>query len=133
MTHTKKLTVSDVYTSSSSGSSSESEEDISLQSLKLKIQSTCVYSNTVNLNNYVVARICGKKSEKQYGGLVIDKTQNDLQLKFLKKSGNKFVFPEIDDIAYVDYSDVIKILLEPSVNNRQHYFFDDVSNIKNLF
>lgn len=119
MEQSKKLQVCDVYSSSDEDTVNENRS----------------VQQEIKISDYVVARVLGLKSEKNYVGLVLDQKENDYQLQFLKKSGKKFLFPEKDDIAFVKFSYISKILSQPTVNNRQHYFFksSEIANVPNLF
>lgn len=65
----------------------------------------------------------GKHKSHYYIGNVIKKFQNELLVNFMKQSGNKFVWPEIDDSSTVDLKDIVAVLDPPSINNRQQYDF----------
>lgn len=86
------------------------------------------------INDYVVVKFAGKKSIKHYIGLVLSKDGNEFSLKYMRRvTGNKFIFPTIDDISVVDQSDIVFILKQPDLNNRNYYVFTtDLDNISNL-
>lgn len=120
MDRPQKLKVSEVYTSSSESENENILEHHSSSRRKIKI------------NDYVVAKVFSKKSEKYYIALVLSRKEKDVQLKFLKKCGTKFVYPEKDDIAYADISDIVTVLYQPTVNNRQQYSFESSGELFDL-
>lgn len=86
--------------------------------------------------SYVVVRVLGTKSTEQYFIGFVASKNDDIQVKFLKRcGGNKFTFPDQDDIAYVAFSDVIAVLTKLTVNNRHQYILNskELYNIKNLY
>lgn len=48
-------------------------------------------------------------------------------------SGNKFIFPAIEDVSLVEQSDIVSVLEQPILNNRNYYVFSiDSDKIANL-
>ncbi|KAG5900266.1 hypothetical protein JTB14_000793 [Gonioctena quinquepunctata] len=82
----------------------------------------------VKENDYVVVKLCGKKSTKYYVGLVQSALpSHELSVKFMKKCGqNKFIFPELEDISLVMSAEVIAVLDTPVLNNRHQYIFENI-------
>lgn len=107
LTGSKKLHYSDVYSSEESGT----EEMIVLTKLNPKV------------NNYVLVKFDGKTKEYYYIGIVMKKFQDEFLIKFMKKSGSKFVWPENEDMSSVELKDIVAVLDEPNINNRQQYEF----------
>lgn len=97
----KRLSYSDVY-------SDDSQEELPVK---------------VKVNDYVISKIAGKKSIHNYVGVVTKKFNDELLVKFMKKSANKFVFPLTDDISLIELPDIVTVLDQPTVNNRQQYQF----------
>ncbi|GBN14813.1 hypothetical protein AVEN_115746-1 [Araneus ventricosus] len=58
-------------------------------------------------NDYVVIKLAGKKSVRFYVGVIISQDAR-------KCREDKFTFPEQDDIAEVDLSDIVDVLSQPS-------------------
>lgn len=86
----------------------------------------------VEINDYVVVRFTGRKKCHHYLGIVLEKAENELLVKFMKKSGVMFVFPDKEDLSSVDPSDVVAKVGQPSVNNRQQYTFSLNNNLTKL-
>ncbi|GBM07913.1 hypothetical protein AVEN_96523-1 [Araneus ventricosus] len=78
-------------------------------------------------NDYVVIKLAGKKSVRFYVGVIISQDAFDeYTVKFMRKCGkDKFTFPENDDIAEVDSSNIVNVLSQPSLNKREHYVFNE--------
>lgn len=67
----------------------------------------------------------GKRTYHHYIGLVTKKLNNEFLIKFMKKSTNdKFVLPEEDDVSVIECNDILTVLEQPTVNNRQQYLFN---------
>lgn len=102
----KRLRYEDVY---------DTESDLSDNEILRK---------TPSLDDYVIVQFSGKRTIQYYIGLVFQKDTTEIMVKFFKKSsGNKYVFPEVEDVSVVDYDDVVCILNQPEVNQRQQYEF----------
>ncbi|KAL1488410.1 hypothetical protein ABEB36_014884 [Hypothenemus hampei] len=86
------------------------------------------------VNDYVVVKLIAQRSIKYYVAVILSKTDDEIMVKFMRKSlGNKFAFPASDDIASVEIFEIVEILNQPSVNNRQQYTFNfDISKYKNM-
>lgn len=92
-------------------------------------------SNMTNpkVNDYIIVKLLGKKKFHYYIALVLKESIKDLTVKFLKKSsGNKFTFPDIEDVSIIDFKDVVMVLKQPLVNNRQQYEFSVVDKYLKL-
>ncbi|GBM24419.1 hypothetical protein AVEN_192729-1, partial [Araneus ventricosus] len=78
-------------------------------------------------NDYVVIKLAGKKSVRFYVGVIISQDAFDeYTVKFMRKCGkDKFTFPENDDIAEVDSSNIVNVLSQPSLNKREQYVFNE--------
>ena len=76
---------------------------------------------------YVLVKFSGKKSVKQYVGLLVS---ND-EVKFLRKWHSKletnevfFVWPNVPDVSDIDKDDICRILPDPVVDRRGRISFD---------
>lgn len=88
---------------------------------------------SVSVNSFVVVKFSTNKNVKHYIGVILSIEQGEIEIKFLRKSGQKFVFPPNDDICMVEREDIISIMQQPNLNNRGQYVFpDDLSYIPNL-
>ncbi|GBL88743.1 hypothetical protein AVEN_158880-1 [Araneus ventricosus] len=109
----RRLCYSEVYSDTNDSDSSSSMQNYFNDCLK-----------NPKVNYYIIVTLSGKKSFHYYIGLVLQHHDEELVVKFMKKSsGKKFVFPEIEDISSIDLKDIICILNQLLVNNRQHYEF----------
>ena len=64
-----------------------------------------------------------------------ENTQGVLVLKYMKASGNSYVWPEEDDIYRKDYAKIICRLSQPQlINEREQYRFNsnEIHNAKKL-
>nr|CAH7751846.1 unnamed protein product [Callosobruchus chinensis] len=79
--------------------------------------------NTIESGGYVLVKFICKKSERHYVGRVLNKCNDDLEIRFMRKSGEKFVFPEQDDVCLVDINDIVTVLPEPHANKENSTYF----------
>lgn len=84
----------------------------------------------VNVNDFVITMIVGKKKTiHYYVGMVKKKFNDEYLISFLKKStSNLFVFPEKEDVSHVERCEIVTVLNPPNINNRGQYYFDDLKN-----
>lgn len=91
---------------------------------------------SIKINDFVIVKFqTSKKSVKYYVGLVLalGADENDLVIKFLRRSGQEFfTFPEKDDISVIDKGDVVFTLCQPNLNNRGQYSFPQDLPFKNI-
>ena len=58
-------------------------------------------------------------------GQILDIDDGEVQLKYMKKSGKTFVWPEKQDTSWEDIDKLIDLLSEPTIsNNRLHFVFE---------
>nr|CAH7736447.1 unnamed protein product [Callosobruchus chinensis] len=122
-----RLRYTDVYSSSDE---SDDTDDIPLASLRDKVS---VYFRE---GMYVVIKLTGKKIVRHYVGIILrNDGGGEYNIKFMKKTGRKtFVFPERDDIADVDLSDIQIRLGCPDFNDKTNeYVFSDNLDYPNLY
>lgn len=92
-------------------------------------------SKEFEVNNFVLVRLCGKRKIYHYIAqvLTINKDDYDLEVKYMRRHGEKFVFPEVEDIASISVDDVIIVLNKPIKCKRGAYkFVDNLSIYKDL-
>nr|CAI5844105.1 unnamed protein product [Callosobruchus analis] len=122
-----RLRYTDVYSSSDE---SDDTDDIPLASLRDKMS---VYFRE---GMYVVIKLTGKKIVRHYVGVILrNDGGGEYNIKFMKKTGRKtFVYPERDDIADVDLSDIQIGLGCPDFNDKTNeYVFSDNLDYPNLY
>ncbi|XP_041368432.1 uncharacterized protein LOC121382868 isoform X2 [Gigantopelta aegis] len=65
----------------------------------------------------------GKKNPLLFfNGTVLQTDSHEVKVQFLKKRGNYYSFPELDDVSWVPSKDV-QALKPPTINARSQYFF----------
>lgn len=105
---------------SDSSGSSDSSQNISVHDSsygKESISENEQFSNTeINCKNFILVKLCTKKSNIHYVAQVEDKFDTDLFVNFLKKKGNTFSFSETPDKSLVSMDDIIIKLPQPSVS-----------------
>ena len=81
----------------------------------------------LKFGNWVIAQFRSKKSSRHFVGQVIEEidAEDTISIKFLKKVGSSFQWPEQDDISVVDKHDVVAVLSEPQIDGRGHLSFSD--------
>ncbi|KAG8175758.1 hypothetical protein JTE90_029243 [Oedothorax gibbosus] len=67
-------------------------------------------------------------SAHQFVGQIIGQTNDNITVKFLKKSGQKYIWPIKEDIADVQKTQIRKILSEPSTDSREKLYFSELPN-----
>lgn len=92
--------------------------------------------NQVKVNDWIILKFSGKKRIRYFVGLVTDHNQDNLTVKFSRRiDGNKFKWPEIDDISEIDLEQIDSYLKPPTItiqNDRvtsfqfKHRFADEV-------
>lgn len=75
--------------------------------------------SNIDVNNYVLVKLCGKKSEKYYVAEISDKQGlTEFTVNFLRKKdlfSFKFVRPDVPDTSIVDIQDLVCKLPEPKM------------------
>lgn len=100
-----KLNYADIY------SSSEEDDDLPCQK--------------PIINDYVLVRLEGKKCTKHFIAVVLKENDQEFEVKFLKRvGGNKFIFPNVEDFSIINFVDVVSVLKQPSLDNRERYVFN---------
>ena len=91
-------------------------------------------SGKIGPNNYVIIKLAGKKSYKYYVALIISQeSYNEFTVNFMRKCSNgTFVFPEKNNISEVYLSDVVEVLKQPIMNEREQYVFSENLSTYNL-
>lgn len=81
-------------------------------------------------SNYVVVKLTGKKdSFRHFIAVVLSvERQSEFTVKFLRRAGSVFVFPDIEDISCVDRQEIVCVLNNPCINHRDQYSFDNDLN-----
>ena len=68
-------------------------------------------------DDYVVVRFLGKANIKYYVGIITEiENPIECEIKFLRRTGNCFAYPPIDDIASVLIDDIIEKLPKPKAS-----------------
>lgn len=75
----------------------------------------------VTLNDWVLVEFPAKRNKIFYVGQVTA-TQPKLMVNFLKRKGNQFVYPNVQDIAEIDITAVKKVFSNPIIRRGYHSF-----------
>lgn len=70
-------------------------------------------SDGFEVHDFVIVKFSTKKTIVHYAGLITDKYEDEYKIKYLRKKGNKFYFPTIEDTSMVASKDLIKKLSVP--------------------
>ena len=108
----------DIYSSSS-----DHEEEKENKSVE---ENTGSFYMQIRDNDFILIRFPGKKTDKFYAGVVKNTLPEDdgYEVKYLGKSkGAYFVFPDVDDIGFVDKGDIEKKLSLEKIDKRGHHYF----------
>lgn len=71
-------------------------------------------AHNVTLNSFVLVKFATKKSIKYFAGQVTAVNTDEFIVNFLRKVGQKFVFPNVKDEATVLRDDVVRVLPQPT-------------------
>ena len=84
------------------------------------VNSDASLSEAVRVGVWVLVKYCGKRTAKHYTGQVLSRTVDGIQVKFLKKKPDShlLMWPDKDDIDYVDESQIVEVLPEPDPKPR---------------
>lgn len=94
-----------------------------------------ITQHCVNVNDFVVVKFLGKRSIKNYIGLIISKEDHEYTVKYLRRSTEKkFIFPVIEDTSVIEEADIVFKLKQPLLDQRNRYYFDpeELKSIENL-
>lgn len=81
----------------------------------------------LKVSHWVVVQYSLKKSKKHYVGQIVDREDCDWKVKFTRHNNGAFYWPEKEDCDVVDSNDIIKVLPEPTINNRGAIRFGGLS------
>lgn len=119
---------SEIYSDSSSNHGDDDDEEDHVTDYNENLEMP-VDSMKPAKGNYVIVKLCGKKYIRHYVAVVLsDDGSDEYTVKFLKRSsGKSFIFPTKDDISVVDAADILHILDNPTVLDKQEteYCFND--------
>lgn len=92
-------------------------------SKQVEVQAVEVHTADVKPGTWVAVEYAGKKSTLQFIGQVTEEVEDMYEVKFLTKSGQKYIFPNIDDIDVIKIDSIVRVLQEPTLDSRGHYSF----------
>lgn len=74
-------------------------------------------AESAKTGDFIIVAFRGKKSLRHFAGKVLNIDGNDWnEVKFLRhKTGNKFAFPDIEDISHIMKTEIIKVLPKPDI------------------
>ena len=83
----------------------------------------------IAIDDWILVKFIGKRSVKHYVAKIINVYNNEINVKFVRKSmffmkKSIFVFPDIDDCSIVSLSDIIALLPNPKVGRRGEISFE---------
>jgi len=78
----------------------------------------------VTFANWVLVQFAGKKSSKYIVGQIVEDTDLvDVKVKFLKKSRQVFLWPNVEDISDIPRKDIVRKLAEPQCDKHGRLTF----------
>ena len=83
---------------------------------------------------YKIVQHC-KITAKYFVGQVLKAYEkHEFKVKFLrlKEAPNKFIFPEREDVANIEHSQIICLLKEPMIDRRSIYTFEEIKILSSL-
>jgi hypothetical protein len=84
------------------------------------------HSGDISVGKYVAVRLPkGKKGYEIYPALVLGiQSRDEILLKYMKKSGHLYIFPEDDEIYVEERKSIVQVIDTPRmINDRQQYKF----------
>ena len=99
------------------------KQNVKKVSKQVEVQAAEVYTADVKPGTWVAVEYAGKKSTLQFIGQVTEEVEDMYEVKFLTKSGQKYIFPNIDDIDVIKIDSIVRVLEEPTLDSRGHYSF----------
>lgn len=98
-------------------SSSDYEDDVFDNQLSIR---------DIKIDTWVIVEYLSKKTAKYYVGKVISINKyQEAEIQFVKKyKGDKFVWPDINDIDHVPISNIKKVISPPKIGRRNELYFD---------
>ncbi|XP_074037775.1 uncharacterized protein [Leptinotarsa decemlineata] len=95
----------------------DSDGPFSEENIESESDDEVEYKN-LSLNDYVLVKFYTKKTVVHYVGLIKEKIgYSTLEVQFLRKKGQQFHFPLIDDTSIVEIGDIVRKLQPPSNAN----------------
>jgi len=80
----------------------------------------------VVVGNYAVIQFSTKRKLVKFVGLVQSVDDDEVEVLFLHKQSKKaYVRPAKDNKSWVSHGDILQILSPPTINNQEHYIFDE--------
>lgn len=85
----------------------------------------------LQLFDFVIVAVTTMANRIQYfAGQISEICDNEFRVNFLKRQGgNKFRFPEKEDVSYVSRNEIIRKLSEPTVNRRKQFIFEEIATL----
>lgn len=68
-------------------------------------------------------------SSNHFVGQVLQIDEDEVEIKYMRKSGSYFVWPEVEDIGWTSRADIHLFLNVPSIDRRHRFTFDDIDQI----
>lgn len=104
-----------------------------LPSTKVKRQlskkSTHKPTLNVQINDFVVVLVPAYKgTPKNYVAQALDVKDDEILVSFLKKSFDKYFFPEKPDFSWVNSVEIVNILKIPVINKREQLMFPELKD-----
>lgn len=129
--YTKKLTKNRPSTSSSS---SESDKDITYQESSddsnfigdIEIEENINFPTNVEVGSFCIVKFTARKILKYYIAQILQQHEEGFEVKFLRKAKgvNKFCWPQVEDVAIIDESDIERALPEPQMDHWGKFTFN---------
>lgn len=81
-----------------------------------KMSNTLLDSDILKCDDFIIVKFPQKKYDIHFVGQIIKLTsQNEMEVKFLRKIGEKFSFPLMEDVSLVLREDIVACLQPPKI------------------
>ena len=65
-------------------------------------------------------------------GQVVAIEEEEVEIKYMKKTGSSFIWPIVEDAAWASRDDIHLFLSIPEIDRSQHFTFNDLDQINML-
>lgn len=77
--------------------------------------SPTLQDQAISVGDYVVVKFATKKLMKHFVGMVLTTDELEAQITYFKHSGQHFLSPEQPDVSFIELSDIVLKLPQPTM------------------
>ena len=99
-----------VHDSNSSDGPYVEEEEECLKQLE--------FPTNIAVGSWILVKYSTKKTLRYYVGQILEERDEMIKVKFLRRKGNYFIWPTVEDISSITEDDVVRVLPAPKTKRR---------------